>query len=403
MAMGHVILKEFYFDGRPRSAYFDDYARRYTDLPMLVLLKERTLADGTRVMVPDRYVRASDFADKLAQDNNPEWKTVAFDERGEVVLPHGTIGFRWGPDGRADAGQWNLEAKDARDRSDVKLKLSLLEGEQPGSDSAQVGFAYFGGVVNEHFTANAQSDVLVRTVPVQRIALGKEGDQALVATVFDLQVAQYGVARGLPGELAATGFDDNTPYTPAWQEQITGVPRDQVITVARQFAENAEKTQGRSMVIIGAGMNHWYHSDMNYRGVINMLMMCGCIGKSGGGWSHYVGQEKLRPQTGWTALAFALDWIRPPRQMNSTSFFYAHTDQWRYEKIGVDEVLSPLADKSLYAGSMIDYNVRAERMGWLPSAPQLQTHPMQVVRDAAAAGMDAKDYAVRSLKDGTLR
>ena len=86
-------------------------------------------------------------------------------------------------------------------------------------------------------------------------------------------------------------FDDNTPYTPAWQEQITGVPRDQVIAVARQFAENAEKTEGRSMVIIGAGMNHWYHSDMNYRGVINMLMMCGCIGKSGGGWSHYVARR----------------------------------------------------------------------------------------------------------------
>ena len=48
--------------------------------------------------------------------------------------------------------------------------------------------------------------------------------------------------------------------------------------------------------------------------------------------------------------------------------FYAHTDQWRYEKIGVDEVLSPLADKNDYGGSMIDYNVRAERMGWLPSA-----------------------------------
>ena len=99
------------------------------------------------------------------------------------------------------------------------------------------------------------------------------------------------------------------------------------------------------MVIIGAAMNHWYHSDMNYRGVINLLMMCGCVGKSGGGWAHYVGQEKLRPQTGWTALAFALDWIRPPRQQNRTSFFYAHTDQWRYEKLGMEEVLSPLADK----------------------------------------------------------
>ncbi len=245
----------------------------------------------------------------------------------------------------------------------------------------------------------------MRTVPVQRIALGKEGEkrEALVATVFDLQVANYGVARGLPGELAATSFDDDTPYTPAWQERITGTPRAQLITVARQFAENAHKTHGKSMVIIGAAMNHWYHSDMNYRGVINMLMMCGCIGQSGGGWAHYVGQEKLRPQTGWTALAFALDWIRPPRQMNSTSFFYAHTDQWRYEKLGMEEVISPLADKKAYAGSMIDYNVRAERMGWLPSAPQLQTNPLRVVRDAQAAGVDPKEYAVKALKDGTLK
>ena len=160
------------------------------------------------------------------------------------------------------------------------------------------------------------------------------------------------------------------------------------------------------MVIIGAAMNHWYHADMNYRGVINLLMMCGCIGQSGGGWAHYVGQEKLRPQTGWTALAFALDWIRPPRQMNSTSFFYAHTDQWRYEKLGMEEIVSPTlsaADKARYGGTMIDYNVRAERMGWLPSAPQLKTNPLQVVKDATAAGLDAKDYAVRALKDGTLQ
>jgi len=247
--------------------------------------------------------------------------------------------------------------------------------------------------------------VLVRKVPVRRIKLGKAGEEryALVATVFDLTTANYGVARGLEGETAANSYDEDVPYTPAWQEKITGVKRDQVIAVARQFADNADKTRGKSMVIIGAAMNHWYHSDMNYRGIINMLMMCGCIGQSGGGWAHYVGQEKLRPQTGWTALAFALDWVRPPRQMNSTSFFYAHTDQWRYEKLGVEEILSPLADPSKFGGSLIDYNVRAERMGWLPSAPQLQTNPMQVIKDAQAAGMDPKDYAVKALQDGSLK
>jgi nitrate reductase alpha subunit len=73
---------------------------------------------------------------------------------------------------------------------------------------------------------------------------------------------------------------------------------------AIEFSENAHKTKGKSMVILGAAVNHWYHMDMIYRGIINVLMMCGCIGKSGGGWAHYVGQEKLRPQTGWQPLAY---------------------------------------------------------------------------------------------------
>lgn len=105
---------------------------------------------------------------------------------------------------------------------------------------------------------------------------------------------------------------------PAWCEKVTGMPKEQTIRIAREFSENADKTQGKSMVILGTAVNHWYHMDMIYRGIINMLMMCGCIGKSGGGWSHCVGQEKLRPQTGWQPLVFALDWHHPPRHMNGT-------------------------------------------------------------------------------------
>ncbi|QPF74025.1 nitrate reductase subunit alpha [Roseateles sp. DAIF2] len=402
MAMGHVILKEFYFD--KRSAYFDDYARRYTDLPMLVQLKRQTLPDGRELLVPDRYLRASDFGAKLGQANNPEWKTLALDENGKVVVPNGSIGFRWGSSERDDLGKWNLETKEARGNAEVKLRLSTLEDEALDHELVEVGFPYFGGVESPQFTANKQQDVLARRVPALRLKLGKHeaAAEVLVATVFDLQVAQYGIDRGFGDDLPRD-YLDNKPYTPAWAERITGVPGAQIAQVAREFADTADKTRGKAMVIIGAAMNHWYHCDMNYRGIINMLMMCGCIGQSGGGWAHYVGQEKLRPQTGWTALAFALDWIRPPRQMNATSFFYAHTDQWRYEKLDVSEVLSPLADKSAFGGSLIDYNVRAERMGWLPSAPQLQTNPIDLVKQAQALGMDPRDYAVRGLKDGSLR
>ncbi len=407
MAMGHVILREFHLDRRP--AYFADYARRYTDLPMLVELHETTLADGSTVLAPGRYLRASDFDGALVQSNHPQWKTVAFDESGDVTVPNGSIGFRWGAEGRDDAGKWNLESRDARDGHETKLRLSLLDEPATGlaQETVEVGFPYFGGIETPHFDANDQgANVLRRRVPATRLALVRDGgtQQVLVATVFDLLAANYGLARdGIVDDAVASGYDDDVAYTPAWQEAITGVPREQVITVARQFAENAEKTQGKSMVIIGAAMNHWYHCDMNYRGIINLLMLCGCVGQSGGGWAHYVGQEKLRPQTGWTALAFALDWIRPPRQQNSTSFFYAHTDQWRYERLGVDEILSPLADRNAHRASMIDYNVRAERMGWLPSAPQLKTNPLAIAKQAEAEGIDAKQYVTRSLADGRLQ
>ncbi|MGQ3053313.1 MAG: nitrate reductase subunit alpha [Roseateles sp.] len=404
MALGHVALNEFYF--KQRSPYFDDYARRYTDLPLLVMLEEQTLPDGRKTRVPGRYLRASDLAGQLGQSNNPEWKTLAFDASGRLVLPNGSIGFRWGAEGRDDTGKWNLEAKEAESGGDVKLKLSLVEDDEGGAQAHEivdVAFPYFAGSASEHFTPNPQADGVSHCARVPATTLKTQDGEVLVATVFDLQAAQYGIDRGFGS--GARSYDDNAPYTPAWQEAITGVPRAQVIRVGREFAENAHKTKGKSMIIIGAAMNHWYHCDMNYRGVINLLMMCGCIGQSGGGWAHYVGQEKLRPQTGWVPLAFATDWLRPPRQMNSTSFFYAHTDQWRYEKLDVDEVLSPLAteaERAEFAGSLIDCNVRAERMGWLPSAPQLKTNPLQVVKDAAGAGMDPKDYVVRGLRDGSL-
>jgi len=90
--------------------------------------------------------------------------------------------------------------------------------------------------------------------------------------------------------------------------------------------------------------------------------------------------------------------------MNSTSFFYAHTSQWRHETVSMEEILSPLVNPDDWNGSMIDYNVRAERMGWLPSSPQLSRNPLKkVAREAKEAGMEIKDYIVQSLKDGSLQ
>ncbi len=390
MAMGHVVFKEFHLGNK--SEYFTDYVRNYSDMPMQVLLEKQ--GDS---YVPTRNLRASDFTGALKVKNNAEWKSVVFDKKSQSHrVPNGTIGSRWG-----EKGKWNLEAKDTVSGQDIWPSLTNIDSPDEVLD---VAFPYFGNQEHESkiFAHTDHDSVQVRKLPVRKVML-KGKKTAYVATVYDLMAANYAIDRGLGGDNVAKGFDDNVPYTPAWAEKITGVAAHKIIQVAREFAQNADKTRGRSMVILGAAINHWYHMDMTYRGIMNLLIMCGCIGKSGGGWAHYVGQEKLRPQTGWLPLAFGLDWNRPPRQMNSTSFFYNHSNQWRYEKLGVDEILSPLANADKWKDhSLIDCNVRSERMGWLPSAPQLDENPLWLSEKAKRLGKSTRDYVVDRLKAGDL-
>lgn len=390
MAFGHVILKEFHIDNP--SNYFTDYVRRLTDMPMLVILEK-----NGDLLTQGRFLRASDLVENLGQENNPEWKTVILDSNdNQLKSPLGSIGYRWG-----QSGKWNLENREGSTGAEINSHLSLKNNCDLIAD---VAFPYFGAQEHEYdyFKHTDHTNIQLRKVPARKVQLA-DGSEVLVATVFDLTIANYGVDNGLGDANCATSFDDDKPYTPAWQEKVTGVKRADVIRVAREFARTADKTHGRSMVIVGAALNHWYNMDMNYRGLINMLMMCGCVGQSGGGWAHYVGQEKLRPQLGWLPLAFGLDWQRPPRQMNGTSFFYNHANQWRYEKLDMSEVVSPLANKEKWSGSIIDFNTRAERMGWLPSAPQLATNPLRIATAAAAAGKEPKQYVVDELKSGNLQ
>jgi nitrate reductase alpha subunit len=251
--------------------------------------------------------------------------------------------------------------------------------------------------------------VLHRLVPVRYI--DTDQGQVAVTTVFDLVMAQFGVCRGLPGE-ADPGcdypkdYDDGSvPYTPAWQEALTGIHRETLIRFAREWAANAEKTGGKNLIIIGAGANHWYHNNLIYRSAITSLMLCGCVGVNGGGLAHYVGQEKLVNQASWSAIAFGSDWKMAVRQQNTPSFHYVHSDQWRYERgyTAYDSLpgkhpASEVADGALmmYDGGQpvpdihtdhtIDHQVRAVRRGWLPFFPQFNESSLETAQKAFKSG-----------------
>ncbi|MFE0382598.1 nitrate reductase subunit alpha [Streptomyces bungoensis] len=370
MAMGHVVLTECFV--RRRVPYFTDYVRRFTDLPFLVELEER---DGE--FVPGKFVTAAHLGlgGDEGDDGAAAWKPVLLDAAsGRPVVPNGTLGDRWSKRGE---GRWNL------DLGDVEPELTLY---RPGGDAVRVLLARFDG-----------EPPGVRGVPVREVG-GR-----LVTTVFDLLLAQYGVGRaGLPGAWPA-GYDDPAgPYTPAWQEAITSVPAGAVVRLAREFAATAEKSRGRCMILMGAGTNHWFHSDTIYRSFLTLLLLTGCQGVNGGGWAHYVGQEKVRPYAGWQHLQSAADWVRPSRQMAGTPYWYLHTGQWRYDAHGADTLASPTG-RGLFAGRhTADLVAQSVRLGWMPSAPAFSANPLKLGRAVHDSGHEPDEWVTARLAAGEL-
>nr|AQT39354.1 NarG [Streptomyces sp.] len=376
MAMGHVILKEFFVDRE--TEYFRSYVKRYTDLPFLVTLDETEGEPGA--YTPGKFLTAADLGGETAMAEHADFRTVLLDATtGQPVVPNGTLGDRYGD---AGAGKWNLDLGDTD---------PLLSAEGGGEAPVAVEMPRFDA-------PDGSAGRLRRGVPVRRVA-GR-----MVTTVYDLLLAQYGVARdGLPGRWPSSYDDADEPYTPAWQAAITGVDADRAARIAREFAANAEESGGRSMIIMGAGTNHWFHSDTIYRAFLTLTTLTGCQGVNGGGWAHYVGQEKVRPITGYAAIATAADWNRPARLMIQTAYWYLHSDQFRYDPFSADTLAAPGQGGPFAGKTTADVIAQSARMGWMPSYPTFDRNPLNLADEADAAGRPVADHVVDELKAGRLR
>ncbi|VFA98085.1 nitrate reductase subunit alpha [Nocardia cyriacigeorgica] len=372
MAMGHVVLTECFV--RRRVPFFVDYVRQYTDLPFLIKLEDR---DGK--LVPGKNLTAADLGYEV---ENAAFKPAVIDGvTDSVAVPQGSLGFRYGDTG---IGKWNLDLGDL---------VPALTVQQSGADPGETALIH----LPSFDTVDGHGDSIARGVPVRRVGPHR------VCTVFDLMLAQYGVSRpGLPGQWPS-GYDDpSRPYTPAWQEPITGVSAGQAIRIAKEFAANAEESGGRSMIIMGAGICQWFHGDATYRAVLALLILTGSMGRNGGGWAHYVGQEKCRPVTGWAAMAMGTDWSRPPRQMAGTSYWYVHTNQWRYDGYRADALASPLGRGRFRDKHTMDVLASAVAMGWTPFYPQFGRSSLDIADEARAAGKEIQRYVAEGLADGSI-
>jgi nitrate reductase / nitrite oxidoreductase, alpha subunit len=140
-------------------------------------------------------------------------------------------------------------------------------------------------------------------------------------------------------------------YDPAIVAGITGVDKDLIRQIAREFAQTKP-----ARIIAGAGTNHYYHNDLINRAQILLVALTGNVGIPGGGFDHFVGQEKLWAEHGFFDLSFPLG--RPKQRFqNTTLWTYVH-----------GEVISDV--DHLWPQPVDSYIRESVDNGWMPLYPE---------------------------------
>ena len=91
--------------------------------------------------------------------------------------------------------------------------------------------------------------------------------------------------------------------------------------------------------------------------------------------------------------------------MTGTSYWYMHTDQWRFDGYQADALASPLAEGHLAGLHTADTIAKSARLGWMPFYPQFDRNPMDLADEAIAAERRTRRSTTwsRSLTEGNLK
>lgn len=126
-------------------------------------------------------------------------------------------------------------------------------------------------------------------VGTERLGFAPTDEPALDGT-FQVRLGDGSLVEATPGyALVAAELDRWTPERAA---ELTAVPAERIVALARAFA-----TTRPAAILMGGGSNHWFHGDQTGRAFALLAALTGNVGRSGGGFSVYVGQYKVRVDT----------------------------------------------------------------------------------------------------------
>ena len=142
-------------------------------------------------------------------------------------------------------------------------------------------------------------------------------------------------------------------YDPVNVYGITGVDAGLITRIAREFAATKP-----ARIIAGAGVNHYYHNDLINRSMILLAALTGNVGIQGGGFDHYVGQEKFWCEEGFFKLAYPIG-KKKQRFQPTTLWTYIHANI-EGDKESLDLWQRPISE---YIRESVD-------KGWMPLYPR---------------------------------
>ena len=309
MAMGHVILKEFFVDRQVPLLHRLREALHRPAVPGHPRRERRR--QRTR---PGKFLTAADLGGAEPPRRTPQFKTVAARRGDRRAGRAATVRSASATATTASASGTSTSATSTR-CCRRRRRRAAVEVELPRFDAADGAGA-----------------TMRRGVPVRR-GRRAAGHHRVRPAAGPVRRRRARAARRV-ADAATTTRPSRTRRR--GRSRSPASPAQTAARIAREFAANAEESRGRSMIIMGAGTNHWFHSDTIYRSFLTLTTLTGCQGVNGGGWAHYVGQEKVRPITGLLRAGHGLGLGRPARQMIQTAYWYLHTDQFRYDPFSAD-------------------------------------------------------------------
>ncbi len=375
MAMGHVILKEFFVDRPDAVLHRLRQEVHRPAVPGHASAEADGDGRGTAGQVPHRgAISAANAADD--EKHGVLEDGAAGRRRAASVRPQRLPGHRFTASGE---GRWNLDLAAASDSAAHACTAS-------GDDSGRTVAPRRGSTTATEARRRCAAACRPESLP-----------DTCVTTVFDLMLAQYGVARDLacPGTWPSRLRRRLASRTPRpGRRRSPACPRRPPRAIAREFAEQRRTFQrpvddhrwARAPTTGSTPTRSTARSS-------TLTMLTGCQGVNGGGWARTTSARRsVRPVTGWSHSAFGARLVSARRaQMMQHGLLVPGDRPVALRPARLPMMLASPGRGTPFAGRTAGGRPRRPRMRLDADAtPTLQPQPAGPGRrGAAAAGKDA--------------